>query len=81
MPKYAPLIISTSGWKTVRTVMNKGFSACSGGIIGLGETPLQRLDMAFTLADLGVDCVPINILNPRPGTPLEDSTPRNPWKF
>lgn len=67
--------------ETVRTVMNKGFSACSGGIIGLGETPLQRLDMAFTLADLGVDCVPINILNPRPGTPLQDSTPPEPLEI
>ncbi len=67
--------------ETVRTVMDKGFSACSGGIIGLGETPLQRLDMAFTLADLGVDCVPINILNPRPGTPLQDSTPPEPLEI
>lgn len=67
--------------ETVRTVMNKGFSACSGGIIGLGETPHQRLDMAFTLADLGVDCVPINILNPRPGTPLQDSTPPEPLEI
>ena len=63
---------------TVQTVMNAGISACCGGIIGLGETPSQRLDLAFTLAELGVDCVPINILNPRPGTPLASATPPEP---
>lgn len=63
---------------TVRTVMNTGLSACCGGILGLGETPSQRLDLAFTLAQLGVDCVPINILNPRPGTPLEHAQPPGP---
>jgi biotin synthase len=63
---------------TVRTVMQSGLSACCGGIVGLGETPTQRLDLAFTLADLGVDCVPINILNPRPGTPLEHARPPEP---
>lgn len=63
---------------TVRQAMSYGFSACCGGIMGLGETPSQRLDLAFTLADLGVDCVPINILNPRPGTPLENAVPPQP---
>lgn len=63
---------------TVKEAMSRGFSACCGGIIGLGETPSQRLDLAFTLAELGVDCVPINILNPRPGTPLGDSVPPAP---
>jgi biotin synthase len=66
---------------TVRTVMNAGISACCGGIIGLGETLSQRLDLAFTLADLGVDCVPINILNPRPGTPLASTTPPEPMEI
>lgn len=66
---------------TVRQVMGKGFSACSGGIIGLGEIPRQRLDMAFTLAELGVDCVPVNILNPRPGTPLENAVPPEPLEI
>ncbi|MFC1835534.1 biotin synthase BioB [Thermodesulfobacteriota bacterium] len=66
---------------TVQTVTSSGLSACCGGIIGLGETPLQRIDLAFTLNELGVDCVPINILNPRPGTPLENSTPPEPMEI
>jgi biotin synthase len=66
---------------TVRKVMSSGFSACSGGIIGMGETPLQRLDLAFTLAELGVDCVPINILNPRPGTPLYNTAQPAPLEI
>ncbi|AFM23898.1 biotin synthase BioB [Desulfomonile tiedjei] len=66
---------------TVRTVMHHGFSACSGGIIGMGETPDQRLDLAFTLADLGVDCVPINILNPRKGTPLYEVAQPEPLEI
>lgn len=66
---------------TVKTVMSHGFSSCSGGIIGLGETESQRLDLAFTLRHLGVDCVPINILNPRRGTPLENSVPPAPLEI
>lgn len=67
--------------ETVKKVLSLGLSACCGGIMGLGETPSQRLDMAFTLAELGVDCVPINILNPRPGTPLENATPPSPLEI
>jgi biotin synthase len=61
--------------------MAAGLSACCGGIIGMGETPHERLDLAFTLAELGVDCVPINILNPRPGTPLQDAVPPEPLEL
>ena len=64
--------------QTVKKILSRGLSACSGGIIGLGEKISQRLDMAFTLLELGVDCVPVNILNPRPGTPLEKAVPPQP---
>jgi biotin synthase len=59
--------------KTVEVLKDRGFSVCCGGIIGLGESPQQRLELAFSLRDLGIDCIPFNILNPRPGTPLEHS--------
>ena len=67
--------------ETVKKVLSRGISACCGGIIGLGETGSQRLEMAFTLAEIGVDCVPINILNPRPGTPLENARPPEPLEI
>lgn len=83
--EHYPRICSTHSFDqrvdTVRRVKGWGLSACCGGIIGLGETPSQRLDLAFTLAELGVDCVPVNILNPRPGTPLQDAVPPEPLEI
>ncbi|MFA4906165.1 MAG: biotin synthase BioB [Candidatus Margulisiibacteriota bacterium] len=54
---------------TIKAAKAEGLEICSGGIFGLGETPEQRVELAFTLAKLKVDSVPINILNPIPGTP------------
>lgn len=55
----------------LKTAKELGFSLCSGGIIGLGETMEDRIQMGLTLREIGVDSVPINILDPIPGTPLE----------
>ena len=57
--------------ETVRLAKTSGMKVCSGGILGLGETWDQRVEMAFTLRDLNVDGIPINFLNPIAGTKME----------
>ena len=57
--------------ETIKNAKKAGLEICSGGIIGLGETMEDRIDMAFTLRGLSVESVPVNILNPIKGTPLE----------
>ena len=56
--------------RTVRTARRAGLKVCSGGIFGLGESWEQRLELAFTLKELNVDSIPVNFLNPIPGTRL-----------
>lgn len=57
--------------RVIRAARAAGMTVCSGGIIGMGETMSDRIQMAFELRALEVDSVPINILNPIKGTPLE----------
>jgi biotin synthase len=57
---------------TVKLAKASGLKPCSGGILGLGETWEQRVEMAFTLKELDVDGIPINFLNPIPGTKMQD---------
>jgi biotin synthase len=82
---HFPKICSTHSFrdriKTIEVLRDQGFSICCGGIIGLGELPEQRLELAFSLRQLGIDCIPFNILNPRPGTPLEHSEPIPPMEI
>jgi len=56
---------------TLKMVKEEGMGVCSGGIIGMGESAEDRLDMAVSLAEIGVDSIPINALMPIKGTPLE----------
>jgi len=58
--------------ETLKMVKEEGMYVCSGGIIGMGETWEDRLDMAVSLAEVGADSIPINALMPIKGTPLED---------
>jgi biotin synthase len=58
--------------ETLKNVKAEGMCACSGGIIGMGETWEDRLDMAISLAELEIDSIPINALMPIKGTQLED---------
>jgi biotin synthase len=61
--------------ETIGYLKKAGIKVCSGGIIGMGETRADRCDLAFTLREIGANVVPINILNPIPGTPFEKNEP------
>jgi len=67
-------IVSTHTWRdrvaTVQHAKAAGMDTCCGGIVGLGETEDDLLDLAFALRELDVDSVPVNFLEARPGTPL-----------
>ncbi len=72
---YFPSICTTHDYEddvaSVRHAVNTGLYVCSGGIFGLGESWEDRLELALTIDELGVQSVPINFLHPIPGTPLE----------
>lgn len=57
----------------IRAAQKAELDICSGGIMGLGESVEDRIDMAFTFRELGINSIPINMLNPIPGTPYENS--------
>jgi biotin synthase len=73
---YFPQVVTTHSWEerwdTLRMVRDSGMEVCCGGILGLGEIVEQRAEFAVQLADLDPHEVPLNFLNPRPGTPLGD---------
>lgn len=57
--------------QAIRAAQVAGLDVCSGGIMGLGESIEDRIDMALSLRDLGIESIPVNMLNPIPGTPME----------
>ncbi len=79
---FFPNVVTTHTWEerfdTLRMVRESGMEVCCGGILGLGETREQRAEFAMQLASLQPDEVPLNFLNPRPGTPLGDQTVVDP---
>ncbi len=76
--RHYATIVSTHSWQdrveTVKIAQRAGMDTCVGGIVGLGESEEDLLDLAFALRDLDVDSVPVNFLDARPGTPLAGSS-------
>lgn len=77
--RYFPEVCTTHTYEekitTLKAAKRAGLSICSGGILGLGETMEDRIDMVLTARELGVKSVPMNLLNPIPGTPYEHRHP------
>jgi biotin synthase len=65
--------------RTIDAVKDAGLETCVGGILNLGESPRQRVEMAFELAEINPTSVPINLLNPRTGTKFGDRPLMDPW--
>jgi biotin synthase len=65
--------------RTIDAVKDAGLESCVGGILNLGESPRQRVEMAFELAEINPTSVPINLLNPRTGTKFGDRELMDPW--
>ncbi len=66
--------------RTIDAVKQAGLETCVGGILNLGESREQRVEMAFQLAEIDPTSVPINLLNPRPGTKFGDRDYMDPWE-
>lgn len=79
---FFPQIVGTHGyeerWATLDLVRTHGMDVCSGGIVGMGESPTQRAELALELAAFHPTETPLNFLNPRPGTPMADREPLGP---
>jgi biotin synthase len=76
---FFPQVVTTHSWQerwdTCQLVRDSGMELCCGGILGMGESVEQRAEFALQLAELDPHEVPLNFLNPRPGTPLADAEP------
>lgn len=74
---FFPQICTTHSYderiENIKRAQNAGFNVCSGGLFGIGESWDDRIDMAFELRTLGIQSIPLNFLNPVPGTPLQDA--------
>jgi biotin synthase len=83
--RFFPEVCTTHSYEerleTIRLLKEAGIKICSGGILGMGETRADRCELAFSLQELGVHVVPINILNPIEGTPFARNEPLSPLEI
>ena len=83
--RFFPEVCTTHSYEervqTIRYLKQAGIKICSGGILGMGETREDRCDLAFALKDLGAHVVPLNFLNPIPGTPFGHLPPLPPLEI
>jgi biotin synthase len=81
---HFPSIVSTHSWEerfeTCRMVRRHGMELCCGALNNTGETEAQRIELLVQLQELEPDEVPLNFLNPRPGTPLGDQSVLAAWE-
>ena len=84
-PSHFPDICSTHSYEdkmsTIQAAKDAGIRVCSGGILGLNETPEQRVEMAFELKRLNIDSIPLNLLNQIEGTPFENNKSLTPLEI
>ncbi len=83
--RFFPQVCSTHTYEervqTIKHLKDAGIKICSGGILGMGENREDRCEMAFALKELGAHIVPINILNPIPGTPFAGKPSLEPYEI
>ena len=81
---FFPHVVTSHSWEerwdTCRLVRDHGMELCCGALIGMGESDEQRIELLVQLQELGPTEVPLNFLNPRPGTPLGDEQPVAAWE-
>lgn len=81
---FFPNVATTHSFRdrvaTIKNLKAAGIQACSGGILGMGESWEDRIDLALALRELEVESVPINLLNPRPNTPLGERPKLDPYE-
>jgi biotin synthase len=80
--RHFPEICTTHSYedrvRTIGLVKEAGLEACCGGIVGMGESDEDLVDLAYELRRLEVESIPVNFLNPRPGTPMQDRPLQDP---
>ncbi|MDJ1183183.1 biotin synthase BioB [Roseofilum casamattae] len=81
---YFPSVATTHQWQdrveTIKNLKAVGIQACTGGILGMGESWEDRVDLALSLRELAVESVPLNLLNPREGTPIGKQDRLDPYE-